>query len=230
MAYGRQDRKAKGREPISAAAMIRVLQSAGADRLVSVDMHSAQTQGVFNGPFDHLTAEPALVEALRDEITDEASEDVVVVSPDAGRVKEAEEYADALGAVSLHIPKTRRDDELERRHGIETLDGKVAIITDDMIDTAGTLISAVEVVKTAGARRILVAATHGILSDPAIERLSHAPIDKLVITNSIENSRAQTALGDKLRIISIHRLLADGISRIANHDSVSEMFGGKNYK
>lgn len=230
MAYGRQDRKAKGREPISAATVINALQGAGADRLVSIDMHSAQTQAVFDGPFDHLTAVPNLIEALKKEIAGDVTDDVVVVAPDAGRVKEAEEYAEALGTTALHIPKSRSDEGVKHRHGIEMLDNKVAIITDDMIDTAGTLVSAVSVVKAAGARRIIVAATHGILSDPALERLDKAPIDKIIVTNSIENSNAQTALGDRLRIVSISRLLADGITRIASGDSVSEMFGGKNYK
>ena len=230
LAYGRQDRKARGREPISAAAIIRAFQSAGVDRIVSIDMHTAQVQGVFNGPFDHLTAEPEIIHALEREINGHDKDEYVVVSPDAGRVKEAEDYAEALHVGSLHIPKIRRGDTIERTDRVEGLEGKTAIITDDMIDTAGTLISAADVLKASGAARIIVAATHGILSSPAIERLSQSSIDKIIVSDSIPNDEAKTVLGDRLEIVPIHELLASSIRRIADGDSISELFGGRNYK
>lgn len=230
LAYGRQDRKARGREPISAAAIIRALQSAGADRIVSVDMHSAQAQGVFNGPFDHLTAEPDLQRALKKDIKNTNKDDVVVVSPDAGRVKEAEEYASMLGVDSLHIPKIRKNNQIHRVAHIEGIEGKTAIITDDMVDTAGTLITAADVLNASGAARIIVAATHGILSDPALERLQGSTIDKLFISDTVDNTKAKKILGDRLEIVPIHQLLADVIGRIAEGGSVSDLFGGKNYK
>jgi len=230
LAYGRQDRKARGREPISSAAIIRALQSAGTDRIVSVDMHSAQMQAVFNGPFDHLTAEPEIKQALRAAIGNDNKENFVIVSPDAGRVKEAEEFSMALGVETIHLPKIRKEGEIVRSHSIEGIEGKVAMIIDDMIDTAGTLVSAAEVLKQAGATKIIVAATHGILSDPATERLQHSPIDHVIISDTIENSAAKEMLGEKLQIFSIHELLANGIGRIADGGSVSDLFDGKNFK
>lgn len=230
LAYGRQDRKARGREPISSAAIIRAFESAGADRLLSIDMHSSQMQAVFDGPFDHLTAEPELQRALKDIMAEAPDEEYVVIAPDAGGVKTAEDYALELGIPAMHIPKVRRGDEITRDHAIEGVEGKTTIIIDDMVDTAGTLVSAAEVLQNAGTRRIIVATTHGILSDPAIERLQSSAIDKIIITNSIENSRAKEALGDRLQIVSVHELLANAIARITNGGSVSEMFGGRNYK
>lgn len=230
LAYSRQDRKARGREPISAAAVIRAFEGAGADRIVSIDMHTAQTQAVFNGPFDHLTAEPEIIQALQREIGDSDKNNFVVISPDAGRVKEAEDYAEALGVGSLHIPKIRKGDTIQRTDRVEGLEGKTAIVTDDMIDTAGTLVSAAEVLKDSGASRIVVAATHGILSDPACERLQNSPIDKLIITDTIPNNEAKQILGDRLEIVSVHLLLANSIKRISDGDSISELFGGRNYK
>jgi len=230
LAYGRQDRKARGREPISAAAIIRAFQSAGADRLVSIDMHTSQMQAVFNGPFDHLTAEPELQKALKKIISQNPNDQYVVVAPDAGGVKTAEDYALALGIPALHIPKVRRGDEITRDHAIEGVEGKTAIIIDDMVDTAGTLVSAAEVLQKAGTGKILVATTHGILSDPAIERLESSAIDKMIVTNSIDNKRAKEILGDRFEIVSIHGLIANAIARINDGGSVSEMFDGRNYK
>jgi ribose-phosphate pyrophosphokinase len=232
MAYSRQDRKARGREPISAAAVIRMLQSAGADRLVSVDMHSAQTQATFNGPFDHLTAEPLIQAALKEEIGT-AYDEFVIVSPDGGRAKAAEHYANELDVDVVHMPKTRdRHDSgrITRPKHIDGVDGRTSLLVDDMIDTAGTLVSAAETLKNSGATRVVVAATHGLFSSPALDRLKMAPIDKIIVTNTVPLDEAREVLGDRLRILSIAPLLGKALAEIAIRGSVSEIFNDRNYQ
>jgi ribose-phosphate pyrophosphokinase len=231
LAYGRQDRKARGREPISAATVIRALQSAGADRLVSVDMHSAQTQATFNGPFDHLTAEP-LIKAALDAIIDGRQSDYVVVSPDGGRAKAAEDYAEALGVEVVHMVKGRdREDssKIVRPHTLPGVEGKTCLIIDDMIDTAGTLVSAAETLKRSGAKGVITCATHGLFSEPALERLKNAPIDKIIVTDSTPMIKAVEVLGDKLEVLSIASLLASAIVEIGTRGSVSKIFNDRNY-
>ncbi len=231
MAYSRQDRKAKGREPISAAAIINALQGAGATRLVSIDMHSAQTQAVFNGPFDHLTAEGAVRDALQAYMNTHSAR-YVVVSPDGGRAKTAEHYAGQLGIDVVYIPKTRsRTDssQLSRPASIPGVDDSVCILIDDMIDTAGTLVSAAETLKNSGARKVIAAATHGLLSHPALERLEGSAIDQLFITDSVPLHEAKAALGHKLHEITIAPILADAIEAISSRGSVSAIFQGNNY-
>ena len=231
MAYSRQDRKAKGREPISAAAVVNILQSAGANRLVSVDMHSAQTQAVFNGPFDHLTAEGIIRDSLKDYLTDNP-DDYVVVSPDGGRAKVAEHYAEQIGIEVVHVPKTRsRSDSslISRPDSIPGVENKVCILVDDMIDTAGTLLSAAETLKKSGAKKVIAATTHGIFSDPALERLSGPGIDIVFATDTVPLDKAKAALGNKLHEVSIAPVLALAIKAIISGDSVSDIFQGHNY-
>jgi ribose-phosphate pyrophosphokinase len=231
MAYGRQDRKARGREPISAATVIRAFQSAAADRLVSVDMHSAQTQATFNGPFDHLTAEP-LIKATLEEIVNGKQDKFVVVSPDGGRAKTSEEYAQALGVNVIHMIKTRdRDDpdKISRPETIDGVDGLTCLIIDDMVDTASTLVSAAEALKRSGAAHVITCATHGLFSDPALDRLKTAPIDKIIVTNTTPLKEAKAVLGKRLEILSIAPLLASAIIEIGTRGSVSKIFNDRNY-
>ena len=231
LAYGRQDRKARGREPISAATVIRSLQSSGADRIVSVDMHSAQTQATFNGPFDHLTAETLIMAALKERV-DETPDDYVVVSPDGGRAKLAEDYAHELGVDVVHMTKSRdREDssKIARPDTIEGVKGRTCLLIDDIIDTAGTLVSAAETLKRSGAARIITCATHGLFSEPALERLAAAPIDEIIVTDTVPTDKAKSVLGDKLKILPIAPILAQTLTEIATRGSVSKIFNDRNY-
>lgn len=232
MAYSRQDRKAKGREPISAAAIINALQGAGASRLVSIDMHSAQTQAVFDGPFDHLTAEGEIRDALKTYMKDNPDH-YVVVSPDGGRAKTAEHYAENLGIDVVYVPKTRsRSDssKISRPDSIPGVDGSVCILIDDMIDTAGTLVTAAETLKNSNAKKVIAATTHGIFSHPALERLQKSVIDDLFATNTLPLDTAREKLGGKLHEITIAPMLARAIEAIISGESVSDIFQGNNYQ
>ncbi|MEI6454153.1 MAG: ribose-phosphate pyrophosphokinase, partial [Actinomycetes bacterium] len=182
--YARQDRKATGREPITAKLVADMLQAAGADRVLSVDLHSGQIQGFFNVPFDHLTAAPVLEKYLREQL----SSDIVVVAPDAGRVKVAERYAQHLGADLALVHKTRprgTANTVEARHVVGDVKGRHCVIIDDMIDTAGTICAAAQLLADNGAKEIWAMATHAVLSDPAVERLSAAPIGRVVVTDTL---------------------------------------------
>lgn len=231
MAYSRQDRKAKGREPISAATVVNLLQNAGAKRLVSVDMHSAQTQAVFDGPFDHLTAEGVIRGALK-EYMQSNPDDYVVVSPDGGRAKTAEHYASELGIDVVYIPKTRSRDnssKMSRPESIPGVEKSVCILVDDMIDTAGTLVSAAQTLKNSGAKKVIAAATHGLFSDPAPSRLKQSVIDELFITDAVPLDRVKPILKNSLHEITIAPILASAIEAIITRESVSAIFQGNNY-
>ena len=181
--YARQDRKSEGREPITARLVANLFETAGADRLLSVDLHSGQIQGFFNGPVDHLTAMPVLASYLAD-----LGEDVVVVSPDAGRVKAAERYAKLLHADLAIVYKRRKKGEknsVEALAVVGDVEGRTCVLIDDMIDTAGTMVAAAHQLKAAGATRVLAAATHAVLSGPAIDRLKNSAIEKVVITDTL---------------------------------------------
>lgn len=230
MAYSRQDRKARGREPISAAAVIQMLQGAGADRLVSVDMHSPQTQAAFYGPFDHLMAEPLLRDALEDRVkTDRAH--FIVVSPDGGRAKVAEDYAGKLNVDVVHMPKSRDVNDpskITRPDFIDEVAGRTCLLIDDMIDTAGTLVSAAKALKDSGARRIIVGATHGLFSSPALERLRDAPIDEVIVTDTVPLEGVRKMLGDRLFVLPSAPVIGRALSEIATNGSVSKMFDDRN--
>src|SRR5690606_38653512 len=176
--YARQDRKSEGREPITARLVADMFAAAGAQRLMSVDLHSGQIQGFFNGPVDHLVAMPVLVDYMKT-----LGDDLVVVSPDAGRVKVAERYSNMLHADLAIIHKRRLKgvkNSVEALDVIGDVEGRTCVLIDDMIDTAGTIVAAAEQLKSKGASRIVAAATHGVFSGPAIDRLKNSCIEKIV--------------------------------------------------
>ena len=232
MPYARQDRKARNREPISVSVVIRILATIGVNRIVTVDLHSAQTQAVFNRPFDHLTAQPLIRQKL-EKIIGKNKKDYVIVSPDTGRAKESEQYADELGVELIHLPKSREHDDSSKIHRPEKIsgvDGKICIVVDDMIDTGGTLISAAEALKKSGAKQIIMAATHGILSNNAAQRFKDSPIDNLILVDTMPQDENLKVLGDRLEILSIAPLLAESLRRISAGESVAYMFNDMNNK
>ena len=184
--YGRQDRKAEGREPITAKLLANMFEVAGAKRIISVDLHSGQIQGFFDGPVDHLTAMPVLVDWMANNLP----EDLVVVSPDAGRVKVAERYANQLHADLAIVHKRRvrgAKNTVEAKEVVGEVAGRTCVLIDDMIDTAGTICAAAEQLVERGATAVYCAATHGVFSGPAIDRLKNSVIEKVVITLLVEN-------------------------------------------
>ncbi|MFZ1301469.1 MAG: ribose-phosphate pyrophosphokinase [Candidatus Microsaccharimonas sp.] len=233
LGYMRQDRKTKGREPISTRVVLDQLASAGADRIVTVDIHSPQAQAIFRGPFDHLTAQPALRDAMADEIAGINREDCLIVAPDAGAAKMSELHQEDL-QTSMIVMSKRRDPQdsqkISRNDHFPDAEGKHCLLFDDMIDTAGTLVSAAEALKSSGALSVRVAATHGILSDPAIERLQSAPIDKVLVTDTFTTHRAERELGDKLRVVRVAPIIGSAILEILRDGSVSKLFHDQNHR
>jgi len=218
--YGRQDRKVKPRVPISAKLVADLITVAGAQRVVSIDLHAGQIQGYFNIPVDNLFSAPLLLKYIRGHFSD----DLVVVSPDAGGVERARAFAKRLSA-SLAIIDKRRDapNIAEAMNIIGEVDGKTAIILDDMVDTAGTLQQGANALKKRGAERIFACCTHPVLSGPAIDRIIASPIDRLVVTNTIPlKKEAQDC--SKIVSLSVAELLGETIKRIYNSDSVSTLF------
>jgi ribose-phosphate pyrophosphokinase len=223
--YARQDRMSGGREPITAKLVVDILAAAGADRIVSVDLHSGQIQGFLNGPFDHLTALPLLSDYIRDNL----GSDIVVVSPDAGRVKLNERYVKRLGADLAIVHKRRSMTEANKVEALSVIGdvkGRRCVLIDDMIDTAGTICAAAEQLKKHGAAEIYVLATHGVFSEPAQARLQAAPIDKVVVTDTLE---VPAAGFDKLEVLSLAPLIAAAVGAIFHDESVSKIFGGENH-
>jgi ribose-phosphate pyrophosphokinase len=223
--YGRQDRKAEGREPITAKLVANMFAVAGANRLMSVDLHSGQIQGFFDGPFDHLVAMPVLVDYLRRNMGD----DLVVVSPDAGRVKVAERYANVLHADLAIVHKRRvkgAKNAVEAKEVVGNVAGRTCVLIDDMIDTGGTLVAAAEQIVEQGARQVCAAATHGVLSGPAIDRLKNSVISKVVVTNTLPLPTEKQI--DKIEVLSVAKIIADAIDAVFEDTSVSEIFGGAN--
>jgi ribose-phosphate pyrophosphokinase len=223
--YARQDRKAEGREPITAKLVANMFASAGANRLMSIDLHSGQIQGFFDGPVDHLTAMPVLVDYIRTNLP----EDLVVVSPDAGRVKVAERYTNVLNA-DLAIVHKRRvkgvKNTVEAHEIVGAVEGRTCVIIDDMIDTGSSLCAAAERLLEQGASEIYALATHGILSGPAIDRFKNSPITKVVVTNTLPLPPEKQI--DKIEVLSIAKVLAETIDAVFEDKSVSEIFGGAN--
>ena len=223
--YARQDRKASGREPITAKLVADFLRVAGANRVVSVDLHSGQIQGFFDGPVDHLTAMPVLTNYIRDNIDG----DVVVVSPDAGRVKVAERFSQHLNADLAFVAKRRPRGamhQVEALNVVGEVNGRVCVIIDDMIDTAGTICAAAEQLVQYGAAEVYAMATHAVLSDPAIDRLKNSPISKVVVTNTLPVEDEH--LFDKIEVLSVAQIVADALDAVFEDTSVSEIFGGEN--
>jgi ribose-phosphate pyrophosphokinase len=223
--YSRQDRKSTGREPITAKLVADMLSAAGADRVVSVDLHSGQIQGFFNVPFDHLTAAPVLEGYLREH----SGGDAVVVAPDAGRVKVAERYSQHLGSDLALVHKTRprgAANQVEARHVVGKVKGRHCVLIDDMIDTAGTICAAAELLADAGAAEIWAMATHAVLSDPAVDRLKASAISRVVVTDTLPVT--DDRVFDKLEVLSVAKIIADAIDAVFEDSSVSEIFGGEN--
>ena len=220
--YARQDRKVAPRAPISAKCVADLLTTAGADRVVCVDLHAAQIQGFFNVPVDHLFAIPTLARTFREKYG--YGTDYVVVSPDAGGVERARAFAKRIESTMAIIDKRRTGpNEAKALHLIGDVKGKVAIIVDDMIDTAGTLTQAVDSLLKHGARKVLAVSTHPVLSGPAIRRLKESVIEKLIVTDSIPLSQEAINSG-KIEVVSVAPVLAEAIKRICSNDSVSSLF------
>lgn len=231
LAYGRQDRKTKGREPIGTRVILNQLADAGANRIVTIDMHSPQAQGIFRGPFDHLTAQGLLRDVMREEIAEYDQESCVVVAPDAGAAKLSQQHSKELNLGMFLMTKMRDpsdNQKISRDDKFPDADGRVCVIFDDMVDTAGTLVSAAEALSSSGAKAIFVAATHGILSDPAIDRLKDAPINKILLSNTFNTDIAQHELGDKLRVISVAPIIGQALVEIVRCGSISALFNDQN--
>lgn len=222
--YGRQDRKSEGREPITARLVADLFLAAGASRLVSIDLHSGQIQGFFNGPVDHLTAMPVLVDRLK-----ELGGDLVVVSPDAGRVKVAERYAQQLNADLAIVHKRRvtgRKNVVEAKDIVGEVEGRTCVLIDDMIDTAGTICQAAELLVERGASEVTAAATHGVFSGPAIDRLKNSVLERVIVTNTLPMGPEKRF--DKLELLSVAPLIAHAIRAVFEDTSVSSIFDGQN--
>jgi ribose-phosphate pyrophosphokinase len=223
--YSRQDRKAEGREPISAKLVADLLATAGAQRLVSVDLHSGQIQGFFDGPFDHLVAMPVLCEHMAT-----MGDDLVVVSPDAGRVKVAERYANLLHADLAIVHKRRvkgQKHSVEARDVVGDVDGRVCVLIDDMIGTAATLCAAADQLVEHGATDVYAAATHGLFSGPAIDRIKNSVISKVVVTNTLPLTPDKQI--EEIEVLSVAGIIADAIDAVFEDTSVSDIFHGDNY-
>jgi ribose-phosphate pyrophosphokinase len=228
--YARQDRKAEGREPISARLLADLLTVAGADRVVTVDLHTGQIQGFFDCPVDHLTAVPLLADYVAREVEGE----VVVVSPDAGGLKLARRFANCLGDANVEsdlafIDKRRpkgTHNVAEATDVVGNVAGGVCVLVDDMIDTAGTIVSAVNLLMDRGAAEVWVAATHGVLSGPAVDRLKNAPVRQVVVTNTLPITDDKRF--DALQVLSIAPIIAEALDAVFEDTSVSEIFRGDN--
>jgi len=218
--YGRQDRKDKPRVPISAKLVANLLSAAGTNRVLTMDLHKAQIQGFFDIPVDHLFAAPVIIDHLARQNFGE----VTIVSPDAGGAERARAYAKRLDAELAIIGKRRSEDgSAEVMNVIGDVQGRVCIIADDIIDTAGTIQKAAQALKDNGATRVLASAVHGVLSGPAIKRIEAAPIDKLVVTNTIPINKDKPT-SEKVHVLSVARLLAQAIKSIHEETSVSKLF------
>jgi ribose-phosphate pyrophosphokinase len=224
--YSRQDKKHRGREPISARLLADLFKTAGADRIITVDLHADQLQGFFDGPVDHLMALPVLTDYIKERYGDQQ---LAVVSPDAGRIKVAERWAARLGGVPLaFIHKTRRTDvanQVVANRVVGDVKGKICVLTDDMIDTGGTIVKAAEAIMADGAAGVVIAATHAILSDPAVDRLKNCVATEVVITNTLPVPAEKQF--DKLTTLSIAPLVARAIREVFEDGSVTSMFDGQ---
>jgi ribose-phosphate pyrophosphokinase len=219
--YAKQDKKTKGREPISAKLVANLIESAGAKRLVTLDLHAAQIQGFFDIPVDNLEATPTLCSYLKQQGF--TGNKIVVVSPDAGGVARAEKFAKRLNSTLAIVFKRRPEPDVsEVTEIVGDVDGRIAIVVDDMISTGGTLAKAAEALIKRGATKVYTCATHGIFAGDAARVLNDSPIEKVIITNTLPN--VEDTLGPKFKVLSIAQILADAIKRITANRSVSELF------
>ncbi len=220
--YARQDRKVAPRAPISAKCVATLLKTAGADRLIAVDLHSSQIQGFFDGPVDHLFATPTFAREWR--ARHGAGDEYVAVSPDAGGVERARAFAKRIGCSIAIIDKRRAGpNQVESVNLVGEVRGKTAIILDDMIDTAGTLTQAVDSLLKNGAKRVFAVATHPVLSGPAVSRLKESGVEKVWVTDTVP-LRPDAVASGKFEVISVAPVVAEAIKRINTHDSVSALF------
>lgn len=223
--YSRQDKKGRGREPISARLVADLYRAAGADRIMSVDLHTDQIQGFFDGPVDHLFGVPLLADYISQQV---AGEDVTVVSPDTGRVRVAERWADRLGGVPLAFVHKTRDltqpNKAESKQVVGEIEGRTCVLIDDMIDTGGTIAGAVAILKEAGAKDVIIASTHAILTDPATERLANSGAREVVVTNTLPIPAEKRF--DTLTVLSIAPILARAIKEVFTDGSVTTLFDG----
>ena len=224
--YGRQDKKHAGREPISARLVADLYKTAGADRLMSIDLHAAQIQGFFDGPVDHLLGLPVLHEYVA---THYDTSEMTVVSPDAGRVRLADMWSDRMGAPLAIIHKRRdpnRANEVAVGEVVGDVEDRMCILVDDMIDTAGTICQAAEALKQHGAKGVIAAATHPILSGPAARRLNEAPFSEVIVTNTLPIPDSVSI--PKLTVLSMAPLIAQAITAVFEEGSVTSLFNGDN--
>ena len=223
--YARQDKKHKGREPISARLVTDLYKAAGANRVMSVDLHSPQIQGFFDGPVDHLWALPMLADFVKEKW---GNEELTVVSPDSGRVRVADIWADRLGA-PLAIIHKRRDPNVPNQVSVHELvgevEGRTCVLVDDMIDTGGTIVAAAKALKENGAKRVIVSATHAVFSHPAVERLSDGAVDAVLVTNTLPITPDKEFAS--LTVLSIAPLIAKAITAVFGDDSVTSLFPGQ---
>jgi ribose-phosphate pyrophosphokinase len=224
--YARQDKKHRGREPISARLIADMFKTAGADRLMAVDLHTAQIQGFFDGPVDHLFAMPLLSGYVREKYADE---DLVIVSPDTGRVRMAEQWADELGGRDIAFVHKSRDidaaNEVVANRVVGEVEGRCCLLIDDMIDTAGSMTKASDLLCASGATDVVVAATHGIFSGSATDRLKNSRISEVIVTDTLP-IRPENEF-DKLTVLSIAPLLAKAIVEVFQDGSVTSLFHGR---
>lgn len=222
--YSRQDRKVAPRTPISAKLVADLLTAAGCSRVVAMDLHAGQIQGFFNIPFDNLYALPAVVDYLKTIF--KQTDELVFVSPDAGGVERARAYAKRVNDAGVAMIDKRRTgpNVAKAMNLIGSVEGKIAVILDDMIDTAGTLVEAAETVKKHGATKVYACATHAVLSGPAVERIKASVLEQVIVTDTIPLRDDAKALGGKIQVLSSAVLLAEAIRRIHSYESVSSLF------
>src|SRR4051812_38515475 len=218
--YARQDRKDKPRVPISAKLVANILSASGVDRVLTMDLHKAQIQGFFDIPVDHLFAAPVILDYLQRQDFPK----LTIVAPDAGGAERARAYAKRLGGELAVVDKRRSDDgTTEVMNVVGDVEGRTCVIQDDIIDTAGTIAKAAVALKANGAGRVFACAVHGVLSGPAIERIVKAPIEKLIVTNTIP-SNGERAKCEKIQVLSVAKLLGQAIKSIHEESSVSSLF------
>jgi len=224
--YARQDKKHRGREPISARLMADLLKTAGADRIMSIDLHTAQIQGFFDGPVDHLFALPLLADYVA---RNYPTENLTVVSPDTGRVRAAEQWADRMGGAPIAFIHKTRDpnvaNQVVANRVVGEVDGRTCVLADDMIDTGSSIVKAAELLYDAGAADVIIAATHGIFSEPAADRLKNSRVREVIITNTLPIRPEQQF--DKLTVLSIAPMIARAIKEVFEDGSVTSLFDGR---
>jgi ribose-phosphate pyrophosphokinase len=222
--YSRQDKKSAPREPITARLVAKMLETAGIDRLLTMDLHAGQMQGFFSKPVDHMTAMPILTQFVKDQLGEDA--DIVIISPDAGRVKLTRKFAQKVSKPYALLEKERPAQQVaEIGYVIGDVKGKVAVIVDDIIDTGGTLAAAAQTVLDEGAREIYAVATHGIFSGNAFDTLAASPLSGIVVTDTVP---LRDGAPDSIRVLTSADILTDSVRRIFTDDSVSEIFAGEN--